>query len=66
MFAKDPSLLGYSLENRLKPRLAQVQEAGIPLDTGTITRMAKNTEDRWSRSLAYQKTNLLKQQLQDR
>ncbi len=64
--AKDPSLLGYSLENRLKPRLAQVQEAGIPLDTGTITRMAKLTEERWSISLASQKTKLLKQQLQDR
>jgi hypothetical protein len=48
------------------PRLAQVQEAGIPLDTGTINRMAKLTEERWSISLAFQKTKLLKQKLQDR
>jgi hypothetical protein len=64
--AMDPILLGYSLENRLKPRLAQVQEAGIPLDTGTISRMAKYTGERWSTGLAYQKTKLLKQQLKDR
>jgi hypothetical protein len=64
--AMDPILLGYSLENRLKPRLAQVQEAGIPLDTGTISRMAKYTDERWSTGLAYQKTKLLKQQLKDR
>jgi hypothetical protein len=53
-----------SLENWLKPRLAQVQEAGIPLNTGTISRMAKYIEERWFISLAYQKTKLLKQQLQ--
>jgi mTERF domain-containing protein len=64
--AKYPSLLGYSLENRLQPRLAQVQEAGIPLDTGTISRMATFAEERWSISLAFQKTKLLKQQLKDR
>ena len=66
MIAKDPRNLGSSLENRLKPRLAQVQEAGIPLDTGTISRMAKYTGERWSTGLAYQKTKLLKQQLKDR
>ncbi len=66
IIARDPILLGSSLENRLKPRLAQVQEAGIPLDTGTITRMAKLTEEGWSMSLAYQKRKLLKQQLKDR
>ncbi len=66
MIAKNPICLMYSLENRLKPRLAQVLEAGIPLDTRTMTRMATNTEERWSISLAYQKTKLLKQQLKDR
>jgi hypothetical protein len=66
MIAKNPRVLNSSLENRLKPRLAQVQEAGIPLDTGTISRMAKYTAEQWSISLAYQKTKLLKQQLQDR
>jgi hypothetical protein len=66
MIAKDPRVLGSSLENRLQPRLAQVQEAGIPLDTGTINRMAKLTDDQWSTSLAFQKTKQLKQKLQDR
>jgi hypothetical protein len=64
--AKSPSLLGSSLENRLQPRLAQVQEAGIPLDTGTISRMAKYTDEQWSKGLAYQNTKLLKQQRKDR
>jgi hypothetical protein len=66
MIAKNPRILGSSLEKRLKPRLAQVQEAVIPLDTATITRMAQYTEKQWSIGLAYQKTKLLKQQLQDR
>jgi hypothetical protein len=64
--AKSPSLLGASLENRLKPRLAQVQEASIPLNTGTINRMAKYTDEQWSTGLASQKTKLLRQQLEDR
>jgi hypothetical protein len=66
MNAKNPRVLGSSLENRLKPRLAQVQEAGIPLDTSTISRIAVYTEEEWSKGLAFQKTKLLKQQLQDR
>jgi hypothetical protein len=60
MIAKRPSLLGYSLEKRLKPRLAEAREAGIPIDTGTVQRMAKYTEDKWSNGLAFQKTKLLK------
>jgi hypothetical protein len=35
--ANNPHLLiTYSLENRLKPRLVEWQEAGISMDTGTI------------------------------
>jgi hypothetical protein len=60
--AKDPSLCAYSLENRLKPRLAEGREAGIPIDTGTISRMARCPKDQWSISMAFQKTKLLKQQ----
>jgi ferric-dicitrate binding protein FerR (iron transport regulator) len=40
----DPCLLTHSLENRLKPRLVECQEAGISIDAGTIQRMAQNTE----------------------
>jgi hypothetical protein len=66
MTAKNPRVLGSSLENRLKPRLAQVLEAGISLDTGIVSRMAQYTEEQWSISLASQKTKLLKQQRKDR
>jgi hypothetical protein len=56
-----------SLEyNRLKPRLAEAQEAGIPLDTGTISQMAQLTEFNWSNSRIFHKDKLLKEQLQDR
>ena len=44
--ANNPAMLTYSLEIRLKPRLSECQEAGIPIDTGTLRRMAKYTEDR--------------------
>jgi hypothetical protein len=44
-----------SRENRLKSRLAEIQKAGIPIDTGTISRMAQYTEDKWSISMAFQK-----------
>jgi hypothetical protein len=57
---KSPDLCDYSLENRLKPRLAEVQEAGIPLNTGTISRMARYTELVWSNSMIFQKNKLLK------
>jgi hypothetical protein len=66
VIAKNPSLLSYSLKNRLKPRLAQAQVVGIPLDTGTIARMAKYTDEQWSTGLAFQKTKLLNQKLEDR
>jgi hypothetical protein len=59
-------MLGYSLEKRIKPRLAEAQEEGIFIDTRTLNRMACYTEDLWSKSLAFQKTKRLKEQLQDR
>jgi hypothetical protein len=43
----NPRLLSASLENRLKPRLADAQQAGIATDAGTLTRMAQNTDDVW-------------------
>jgi hypothetical protein len=54
VLVKDPSFLSRSLEKRLKPRLAEVREAGIPIDFGTLSRMAKCTEEQWSASMAYQ------------
>ena len=53
------SILGVSIEKRLKPRLAKVQEAGIPTDSsGTLSRMAIYTEEHWSTSVEYQKKRL--------
>jgi hypothetical protein len=40
LIANDPRLLGSSLEKRLKPRHAECQEAGIPIDEGAVERMA--------------------------
>jgi hypothetical protein len=59
-------MLSASLEKRLKPRLAESQEEGIFIDTWLLNRMAKYAEDLWSKSLAFQKTKRLKEQLQDR
>ena len=56
---KDPSFLTRSLEKRLKPRLAEVRKAGIPMDSGTVKRMAFYTEEKWSASMAYQEKRLL-------
>jgi hypothetical protein len=66
LIAKDPRILTASLENRLKPRLLECQEAGIPVDTGTMMRIAKYTELSWSNSMIFQKNNVLKEQLQGR
>jgi hypothetical protein len=59
--AKSPRLLDFSLEKRLKPRLAECQKADVPIATGTVQLIAKRTEDEWSSSVAFQKTKLLKQ-----
>jgi hypothetical protein len=59
LIAKNPRLLGSSLENRLKPRLVECQEAGIPMDTGTIDRIARYTESKWSDSMIFRKNKLL-------
>jgi hypothetical protein len=66
LILQHPSMISYSLEKRLKPRLAEAQEAGIFIDTGILSLLAKYTDDLWSKSLAFQKTKRLKEQLQDR
>ena len=58
LLINDPSLLGRSLDKPLKPRLAEAQEAGIPIDSGLLMRMGMYTEERWSTSIAYQKKRL--------
>jgi hypothetical protein len=66
LIAKDPRIIAASLENRLKPRLVECQEAGIPVDTGTIRRIAKLTESGWSNSMIFQKSKVLDEQLRGR
>jgi hypothetical protein len=56
LIIKDPVMLSTSLENRLKPRLEDAQEAGVLIDTGILSRMGKYTEERWTKSLNFQKT----------
>ena len=60
MIVRYPKMVSYILENRLKPRVAEGQEAGIPIDTATLLRMGKNTDEKWSNSLSSQKRKLLK------
>jgi hypothetical protein len=66
LIANNARLLGSSLEKLLKPRLAECQEAGIPIDKGAVERMSMLTEKKWSTSMAFQNTKLLKQQLLNR
>jgi hypothetical protein len=59
LISKTPGILTYSLENRLQPRLVECQEAGMPMDAGTIRRIACYTDLRWSSSMIFQKNKLL-------
>jgi hypothetical protein len=65
MILKCPALSTYSLENRLKPRLAEAEVAGIPIDTGALSRIAGMTEEKWCISMALQEDKLLKAQLRE-
>mmetsp|Transcript_20161 Transcript_20161/g.48430 ORF Transcript_20161/g.48430 Transcript_20161/m.48430 type:complete len:337 (+) Transcript_20161:170-1180(+) len=55
-----PSLISYSLTKRLEPRLREVQDAGIDIDTACLTRLAKYTHERWHVSLASQMNKMNK------
>jgi hypothetical protein len=54
MILADPRVFSASLENRLKPRLVDALQAGITIDHGAITRMAKYTDEGWTKSIVYQ------------
>ena len=53
MVVPDPSLFGYSLKNRLEPRLEEARAAGIKIDPGCLQRIAKYTQVRWDASMLY-------------
>jgi hypothetical protein len=54
-----------SFSDSPKPRLAEAQEAGIPIYTGTLTRIAMKTAEQWSTSMTFQEKKLLKAQLRE-
>ena len=56
----NPSMLARSLEKRIKPRVVEVQEAGLPIDAAALARIALYTEEKWTASVAYQTKKLLK------
>jgi len=53
-------MLTISLEKHIKPRLAEVQKAGLPVDAEALAQIALPTEKPWPASMAYQKNKLLK------
>ena len=60
LILRNPRIFSISAENRLKPRLEQVQELGLPIDPGVLQRMQSYTEEKWSRSIDFQTKKLLK------
>jgi hypothetical protein len=54
---------GTSKEKTIERTAARVLATGISMDTGTISRIAKTTEDEWAISMAFQKKIILKEQL---
>lgn len=49
----NPSLLAYSLEKRLKPRLQESRDAGILIDAGSLRRIGQYTEDYWKMAISF-------------
>jgi len=60
MLIAKPHMLARSLEKRIKPRLAEVQEAGLPVDAAALKRIVLKVEKIWPASMAYQKKKFLK------
>jgi len=48
---KNPSSFGYSLENRLKPRLEEVKLAGMDIDYSCLYQLIFCTKDKWNRKV---------------
>ena len=51
LISNDPRFLSYSLEKRLKPRLAEASSLGMIVDKTSIEYLAKCTDERWSEKL---------------
>ena len=48
-----PNLSNFSHEKRLKPWLADTQDAEIVIDSGCLSLIALYTNDKWQKSLAF-------------
>jgi len=55
-----PYVLTRSMEKRIKPRVAEAQEAGLFIDAAALARIAFLTEEKWTASVAFPKKKLLK------
>jgi len=47
LIGKCPMALGVSLEKRLKPRLEEAQEVGVPVDLRLIRNIVTSIEKKW-------------------
>ena len=55
---RNPKMLSYGLESRLKPRLKQVKQAGIQIDSTMVAYICKKRDDQWQKFLA-KRSNIL-------
>mmetsp|Transcript_3980 Transcript_3980/g.6119 ORF Transcript_3980/g.6119 Transcript_3980/m.6119 type:complete len:403 (-) Transcript_3980:20-1228(-) len=53
LVTNNPSLLAYSLEKRLKPRLQESRDAGILIDAGCLRRIGQYTNDYWEIAISF-------------
>ena len=58
--ARDPRLILYSLERRLKPRLEEATEWGINMDLTMLNYLAKLTNKKWAKKIENYKLKQLK------
>jgi len=63
--AKDPILLSYSLEKRIKPRLAQATELGMVVDKWLLQYLVKYTDKNWSNKIEKYKLKQLEESIDD-
>ena len=53
LITQNPTLLIYSLEKRLKPRLQETLRAGIEVNAGYLRKIGQCSEPEWNTALAY-------------
>ena len=63
LIAKDPRFLTYSLEKRLKPRLAEASALGIIMDSCFLNYLAKLTDEKWGNKIEKYKLKQMKESI---